>query len=301
MIYLYIFSSVFIISLISLIGAVTLSFKKNFLQKILFVFVGLAAGALFGDAMLHLLPEAFENIPNPVTVSLLVLSGIIIFFMFEKFLLWHHSHGIEEDEECLKTESIFEEKTDTHIKKIKPLGVLVLASDAIHNFADGVIIAAGFLISIEIGIATTLAVALHEVPQEIADFALLIHSGMKKFQALLWNFAIALFAVLGALIVVFAGPFLEAYVFHIGAFAAGIFIYIAGSDLVPEIHKTRDFKKSALQFVSIIVGIAIMLSLTALEGDENSDEIKNSSNIAEVEQMLNKIYGENGKTPLETA
>lgn len=267
MIYFYIFSSVLVVSLVSLIGAFTLSFNKDFLQKVLFAFVGLAAGALFGDAFIHLLPEAFEHVDNSVLISVLALSGIIIFFMLEKFLLWHHHHMHSlEDGELEAEEHIFEQnKLLNQGKKIKPLGVLVLTSDAIHNLVDGIVIATSFLISIEVGIATTIAVILHEVPQEIADFALLVHSGMSKSKALVWNFTTAIFAILGAFLVVLMGSFLEGYTAHIGAFAAGAFIYVAGSDLVPEIHKTRDFKKSTIQFVSIIIGVLVMLLLTVLE------------------------------------
>lgn len=284
MIYLYIFLSVFAVSLISLIGLIALSLKKDFLQKTLFIFVGLAAGALFGDGFIHLIPEAFENTSNPIIISLVILSGILTFFILEKFLHWHHFHNIEKEDEV---EALAEEYAERG--RIKPLGILVLTSDAIHNLIDGVIIAASFFISVEIGIATTIAVMLHEIPQEAADFALLIHSGMKRTQALAWNFASALFAVLGAGFTILAGAFLEPFVFHVGAFAAGAFIYIAGSDLVPEIHKTRDVKKSAIQIVSIAVGILFMLSLTALESDEASQEIGSPLyNIVKAEKTLNQ-------------
>ncbi len=268
---IYIIFSVFIISLISLVGALTLSWKKEFLQRALFVLVGLAAGALFGDAFLHLIPEAFEHTDRLTLVSLLIIAGFLAFFILEKFLHWHHHHGIEDSETCLVSEEL-----KNSGGRIKPLGVLILTSDSIHNLVDGVIIAASFFISIEVGIATTIAVALHEIPQEIADFGLLVHSGMSRLKALIWNFATALFAVLGAAMTIALGSVLEGYVFFIGAFAAGAFIYIAGSDLVPEIQKTRNPKKSAIQFVSILVGIAIMLSLVALE-DEHNDELEQLS------------------------
>lgn len=277
----YILLSVFAVSLISLFGALTLSFQKEFLQKILFVLVGLAAGALFGDAFLHLIPEAFEHVENWVIISLLVLAGILTFFVLEKFLHWHHHHGVESVEECHTLEQM-----ENYKGKIKPLGVLVLTSDSVHNLVDGVIIAASFFISIEVGIATAIAVALHEIPQEIADFGLLVHSGMSRLKALTWNFATALFAVLGASLTILFGVFLESYIFHIGAFAAGAFIYIAGSDLVPEIHKTRNLKKSAIQFASIIVGILIMLSLVALEeGHHDEEEHNNFGEIVETQTL----------------
>ena len=255
--YFYIFSSVLIVSLISLVGVFALSFKEDFLRKSLFVLVGLAAGALFGDALIHLIPESLEEASNPAFVSISILAGILIFFALEKFLHWHHHHGVEE-ENCKHQHEVRE-------RKVKPLGYLVLTSDTVHNFIDGVIIAAGYMISIETGIATTIAVILHEIPQEVADFSLLIHSGISKMKALALNFVTALSAVLGAALVVFTKLQSENLTPYLGAFAAGAFLYIAGSDLVPEIHKTHDMRKSAIQFASIIVGILVMFSLVFLE------------------------------------
>ncbi|MEK7552329.1 MAG: ZIP family metal transporter [Patescibacteria group bacterium] len=257
MLSLYILLSVFGISLISLIGIFALSFKAEFLQKALFIFVGLAAGAFFGNAFLHLIPESFEAVENAEIISLFVIGGILIFFVLEKFLHWHHHHaGGEEVEEGHALEMV-----DLPSKKIKPLGFLILISDSIHNFVDGVVIAASFGISVEVGIATTIAIALHEIPQEVADFALLLHSGMSKAKALWFNFASALFAVLGAGVAILASNFISGVNPFIAAFAAGAFIYIAGSDLVPELHKTHSAKKSLIQFISIIVGVLLMFFL----------------------------------------
>ncbi|TSC59319.1 MAG: zinc/iron permease [Parcubacteria group bacterium Gr01-1014_107] len=254
MLTIYILLSVFAVSLISLIGVFTFSFKEEFLKKAVFVLVGLAAGAFFGNAFLHLIPESFEAVEEPLAVSLFVLAGILLFFVLEKFLHWHHSHDD------------FEEKSKENNKvsqdqKVKPLGYLVLVSDAIHNFIDGLIVAASFFISVEVGVATTIAIILHEVPQEIADFGLLLHSGMTKLKALLFNFISALFAIVGALVAILASSSFETVSPFVTAFAAGAFIYIAGSDLVPEIHKTRNFGKSLIQFISIILGIVIMFLL----------------------------------------
>jgi len=257
MLSLYILLSVFGISLISLVGIFALSFKTDFLEKMLFIFVGLAAGAFFGNAFLHLIPESFRAVENTINVSLAVIVGILIFFILEKFLHWHHHHAGTEDAE----ESHAHEMVDLPSKKIKPLGFLILISDSIHNFVDGVVIAASFSISVEVGIATTIAIALHEIPQEVADFALLLHSGMSKAKALWFNFASALFAVLGAGVAIVASNFVSGINPFIAAFAAGAFIYIAGSDLVPELHKTNNAKKSLIQFIAIIVGIALMFFL----------------------------------------
>ena len=253
----YILLSVFGITLISLIGIFALSLKTDFLQKLLFIFVGLATGAFFGNAFLHLIPESFEAVENPLTVSLFVISGILVFFALEKFLHWHHHHGEEKD----SVESDALKEIDSPSKKIKPLGYLILISDAIHNFVDGVVIAASFTINPGLGIATTLAIALHEIPQEVADFALLVHSGMSRGKALLFNFTTALFAIAGAGVAILASNFFTQINPFIAAFAAGAFIYIAGSDLVPELHKTHNAKRSLIQFISIIVGVVIMFLL----------------------------------------
>lgn len=255
---IYAFGSVIIVSLISLIGAFTLSLNKKFLNRSIFVLVSLAVGALFGDAIIHLIPKAFSEIQNPANASLFILAGIITFLVLEKFLRWRHAHGHECDtEECRIQQAMG--------NRIKPVGSLIVASDSVHNFVDGIIIGVSYLISIEVGIATTLAIILHEIPQEISDFALLLHAGFSKAKALLLNFFSSLFAILGVIIVFVFGANSEAFVPAIVAFAAGGFLYIAGSDLVPELHKTSDIKKSFIQFLAIIIGIAIMFALLAFE------------------------------------
>jgi zinc and cadmium transporter len=148
---------------------------------------------------------------------------------------------------------------------VKPIGSLIIASDSIHNLIDGMIIGVSYLISIEIGIATTVAIILHEIPQEISDFALLIYAGYSKTKALLLNFISSLFAVAGTIIVYVFGSSVESFVPLMIAFGAGGFLYIAGSDLVPEIHKTSDIRKSLQQFIAIIIGIGIMFILLAFE------------------------------------
>jgi zinc and cadmium transporter len=241
-----------VVSLISLVGIVALAWKEDLLRRILFLLVSVAAGALFGDAFIHLIPEAFEDAANPLLISALILAGIMMFFALETFLRWHHTHGDDELE------------AETHAR-IHPVGHLVLVSDGLHNLVDGVAIGAAFLISPEVGIATTIAIMLHEIPQEIGDFALLVHAGFSRTKALLMNFMSALFAFIGVgLAFWLAGSFEQAIPF-IAAFAAGNFIYIAGSDLVPELHKTTGAKRSALQFVAIAAGLVVMALLLVLE------------------------------------
>jgi len=251
-IWAYTLISIFITSLLSFIGVLWLFLSNRTFDRLIFILVSISAGTLFGDAFIHLIPESLEHGMNATSFSLAVLLGLLVFFALEKFLHWKHSHA----------EGTTEEHPENHIK---PLAPMVLISDAIHNFIDGILIAGSFLISIPVGIATTLAVFIHEIPQEISDFVLLVHSGVSKARALFLNFVSSLSAILGGIIALILGSRIEGIVPFIVAVGAGSFIYIAGSDLLPELHKTKDPKKSLVQFFSIILGILIMYLLLLLE------------------------------------
>lgn len=257
---LYAFGSVIIVSALSLIGLFTLSLKESLLRKYLFVLVSIAVGALLGDAFIHLIPESIEEIGSVFSVSLAVLGGILLFFVLEKFLHWHHHQGIDESDTALH-----------------PSGKMILVSDSLHNFIDGLIIGASYLISVEVGIATTIAVILHEIPQEIGDFGVLLHSGYSKTKALWLNFLSALFAVLGVGIVLALGSVAEGVVMWLAPVAAGGFIYVAMSDLIPELHKNVRVSHAIVQFISIAVGIAALAALMLVEpahshGDDHAHE-----------------------------
>jgi zinc and cadmium transporter len=246
-IYFYAFSSVIIVSLISLIGVFSLALKEEFVKKYIGLFISLAVGALLGDAFIHLIPEIFKNSSNSILVSLLIIFGILIFFTIEKFLHWHH-HG-----------------EDTDKLNIHPVGKLLLFTDGFHNLIDGIIIGVSFLISIPIGIATTIAVVFHEIPQEIGDFAVLLHAGYEKKRALWLNFLSALTAVFGVFIALIFGSIAETFTIWILPIAAGGFIYIAVADLIPELHRTEGLRQSILQIITAIIGILIMAALLLLE------------------------------------
>lgn len=246
-IYLYTFASVVAVSLVSFIGIFTLSLREEILRKYIFLFISLAVGALLGDALIHLIPEALEASTNTTTTSILIIMGILFFFALEKFLHWHH-HGEDQEE-----------------PSIHPVGKLVLVSDGVHNFLDGIIIAASFLVSIPVGLATTIAVILHEIPQEVGDFAVLLHSGYTKKDALKLNFLSALFAIAGAVVMFTLGKTAEISSTWFLPIAAGGFIYIAVADLIPELHKTKEAKYSLLQIVAILLGVFAMVALTYLE------------------------------------
>ncbi len=245
--YLYSFLSVLVVSLVSLVGVFVLSLKEEVLKKYIFLFISLAVGALLGDAFIHLIPEALENSLNTTWTSVLIIVGVLIFFILEKFLHWHH-HG--------------EDQNDNHIH---PVGKLVLFSDAVHNFIDGIIIGTSFLVSLPVGMATTVAVILHEIPQEIGDFAVLIHSGYSKKRALWLNFISAFISVLGLLVVFLLSQVAETLAFYFIPIAAGGFIYIAVADLIPELQKTKNLGHSGLQILAVFLGITAMIFLTFLE------------------------------------
>lgn len=245
--YIYALLGVVVVNLVSLVGVFTLSIKEETMRKYIFLLVSLAVGALLGDAFIHLIPEAFETSSNPLTVSLLVIAGLVVFFILEKFMHWHH-HG-----------------DDTQEQDIHPVGKLVLLSDGVHNFIDGVIIGISFLVSVPLGIATTLAVILHEIPQEIGDFAVLLHAGYTRKRALWLNFLSALTAVLGTLVAFMLGEAGESFTNWVLPIAAGGFIYIAVADLIPELHKTKKINHSFFQLLALILGVVLMVGLVFLE------------------------------------
>lgn len=244
-IWLYSLISVIVVSLISLIGVVTLAMNPEKLKRILIYLVSFATGGLFGGAFIHLLPEATEKNGFTLEVSLYVLIGIISAFIIEKFICWRHCH---------------QPTTKDHPH---PFAVMNLVGDCVHNFIDGLIIGGSYLVSIPVGIATTIAVILHEVPQEIGDFGVLLHGGFTRRRALFLNFITALTAVLGTVVSLSFASTGNITGFLV-PFAAGNFIYIAGSDLIPELKKDFAFGKSFFQLLAILFGIGLMLLLTFL-------------------------------------
>lgn len=254
--FLYALVSVVVVSFISLAGIFTLSLRAETLRRFVFFMVSVAVGAFFGDALIHLIPESLEAIEDTSTVSLAVLAGIFSFFALEKFLHWHHEHGKSEETEDMG---------HTHEARVKPLGYLVLISDAVHNFIDGIVIGVSFLVSVPLGIATAAAIALHEIPSEISDFGLLLHAGFSKAKALWMNFLSAITAILGTILAFLIGGSAESFVPLALAFGGGFFIYIAGSDLVPELHKTSGLRGSLIQIVAILIGVGIMYALLFIE------------------------------------
>lgn len=251
-----------IISLISLIGIATLSLKKKFVNKITFLLVSLAAGTLVGDVFFHIIPELFEHAhEESLNLSIFIVLGILLFLILEKVLHWRHCHE------------------ETSYEHPHPMAITNLVGDGVHNFIDGLLIASSFMVSTEIGIATTIAILLHEIPQEIGDFGILIHAGYSRKKALLFNFSSALLSIAGALVGIWFGNISEESIGYLLALAAGGFLYIAIADLIPEIKHESNLKKSILQVIVFIFGLAIMFGITFSdlhhhEYEENDHEIE---------------------------
>lgn len=244
---LYSLVSVILVSLISFIGLVTLSIKTEKLKLALVYLISFSAGALLGDAFIHLVPEIMKNGGYTLNSAIYILIGILIFFGLEKIIHWQHCH------------------MPINHEHIHPFAYTNLVGDALHNFIDGLIIAASYMASIPVGIATTIAVILHEIPQEIGDFGVLLHGGFTKAKALAMNFLTALGALLGALVALWLGGLVNEIQKYLIPLAIGGFIYIAASDLIPELHKETKINRSIGQIISIIIGIAIMAALLLLE------------------------------------
>lgn len=246
-IWLYSFISVFAISLVSLLGVFVLSLGEKKMRKMILFLVSFAVGALFGDALIHLLPEAFEKIESKALSSLLVLFGILIFFSLEKFVRWRHCH-------------IAQCENHTH-----SMAVVNIFGNIVHNLIDGMLIGASFLVDIPLGIATTVAILLHEIPQEIGNFAILVHSGYKMKKAIAINFLSALVAFFGVAFSLFIGKYSAEFILFLIPVTAGGFLYIAGSDLIPELKHETKIAASIGQLLAILLGIAVMASLLFLE------------------------------------
>lgn len=248
---LWTLGSVAVVSIVSLVGALSLTFGALTRHRVMMFLIALAAGTLLGDTMLHLLPEAAHDGGFTAKIGAYVLAGFLTMFTIEVVLRRGHSHAEHLDEEA-----------HGHVK---PFGVLNLVGDALHNLLDGVIIAAAYLIDTAAGIATTIAVLAHEVPQELGDFAVLVRSGMSHAKALLLNLASAAFAVLGAVVVLLVGLDAEALEAVALPLIGGAFVYIAAADLIPELHHHSHGRDVAVIVTGLVVGLLLMAALLGLE------------------------------------
>ena len=243
----YVIISSFIVSLVALIGIILVGIKLEKLKRVLIYFVGFSAGALFGGAFFHLLPEIVSEKGFTFTISALLLLGIVLFFIIEKIIHWHHN-------------LIPFEKEHVH-----PLAIMSLVGGSFHNLLDGLVIGASFLINIPVGIAITTAIILHKIPKEMGWFGILVHGGFSKSKAIIFSYLSSLFTMVGAVISLILSNYIENIQFFIVPIAIGGFIYLAGSDLIPELHKEPGLKRSILQLMAILAGILLMGLLLIME------------------------------------
>jgi len=237
---IYIFLSILLTSVVSIIGITVFFTKDKNLPKLLLFLISFSAGALLGDAFIHLLPEASNSVSG-LAVSVSVIAGLLSFFILEKIIHWRHCH--------LPT-------TQEHQH---PLATMNLVGDAFHNFLDGLMIATSYALSLPLGITTTTAVLLHEIPQEVGDFGVLLFAGYSKKKALMMNFFISLTALVGGVFGLFLSKNISSFSAIMTAFTAGGFIYIATADLIPEMKKETKIDKTAIQFCGLVLGIGVML------------------------------------------
>ncbi len=250
---LYSLGSVVGISLLSFLGIVFFLFDEALIRKSLLYFVSLSTGALLGDVFIHIVPEMAEK-PDSLAKNLyILLAGILFSFVLEKIIHWRHCH-------VLPTSGHHVHDHHNH-----PTGIVNLVGESMHNLIDGIVIAASFLASVPIGLSTTLAVVLHEMPHEIGNVAVLLHVGYPKKKALFFNFLSATAAIAGAILVLVSATLSNVLSDLMLPFAAGNLLYIAGSDLIPELHKETKLKQGFGQLLCIIVGMVIMYGVKLME------------------------------------
>ncbi|MCI5107538.1 MAG: ZIP family metal transporter [Pseudomonadales bacterium] len=207
--------------------------------------MGFAAGSLIGGAFFHMIPASLAEFDDPVNLFAWLLAGFCVFFALEQFLHWHHCHRSNMD--CKQ-----------------PLTYLILIGDGLHNFIGGLAIAGTFLIDVRLGIMAWLAAAAHEIPQELGDFGVLIHGGWEKRKALLFNLLSGLTFLLGGLLTY--GLSFSLDIAFLIPFAAGNFIYIGATDLVPELNKHSNIRDNLINFLAFITGVLLMLIIKLLLG-----------------------------------
>jgi zinc and cadmium transporter len=225
---------------IALVGSVTLVLPEPALRRLLLPLVGLAAGSLLGGAFFHMLPEAVSRSGGNLDIWVAFVAGFLAFFVLEQFLHWHHCHQ--------------------PVSRHRPLGYLILLADGVHNFIGGLAVGSAFVIDIELGLVTWLVAAAHEVPQELGDFGILVHSGWRRRPALVYNFLSGLTFLIGALVALAVSGAVD--VALLLPFAAGNFAYIAASDLIPQLRATGLGRQ--LEYFAALLGGLVVLWLAAL-------------------------------------
>jgi zinc and cadmium transporter len=241
--FLWILAATLLDGIIGLIGIFSLAVNRKFFNSLIGILVAFSAGALLSGALFHLLAESLEKL-SAMWSFIFLMIGFVIFFVVERFLHWHHCH----EGEC----------------EVHPYSYLILFGDSVHNIIDGFVIAASFLVSVPFGIITTVLIIGHEIPQELGNFAILVHGGFSRAKSLLYNFFAQLTCVLGGIIGFVLSGVVDKLTTFMLPFAAGGFIYIAASDLIPELHKEPKLSKSMVSFAMFIFGIVFMFAMKIL-------------------------------------
>lgn len=269
------FLMIFLVGCLSLIGLFMISIREKTLDRILFILVAFATGTIFATALFDLIPESLHHLEelnaggaglDESLMFIFIIIGFVIFFILERFIYWFHGHAHEKEEKLVCYDTITEGSNISIIKepKIKNFALLNLIGDGLHNFLDGIIIMIGFLSGIRNGVVITLAVVFHEFPQEIGDFGILVYGGFSKKKALFFNFVSAMVALLGGVFAFILSDNFETFNFFFLAFSGGGFLYLASTELMPELIKEKNLKKSIIQALIFLGGIILIISLVIL-------------------------------------
>jgi zinc and cadmium transporter len=224
-------------SALALVGGIAVLLPERAFRRLVLPLVALAAGGLLGGAMFHMLPESLAVLGDRLAVFVWVVAGIFTFHVLEQFLHWHHCHR--------------------PVTQHQPLGYLILAADGLHNLIGGLAVGSAFVLDVRLGLVTWLVAAAHEVPQELGDFGILVHSGWSRRHALLYNLASALTFPVGGLLAYWLAGHVD--VIYLVPFAAGNFIYIAVADLLPELKASPSLGEKALHTATFALGLALLL------------------------------------------
>lgn len=241
--------SVAVVSALSLVGVFTMLLSKELNRGILLSLVSFSVGGLFGGAFFHLIPEASKASGFTGQVSLYVMMGILGSFVMEGVFKWRHCHVLTSDDHP------------------HSFGYMNLFGDSVHNLIDGLTISGAYLVSATTGLAATLAICLHELPQEIGDFGVLLYAGLDRRRALAYNFITALTAFVGAFMALMLSAYIDDLTAFLVPFAAGNFIYIAGSDLIPELHSEPRLSRTLFQIAVMALGVALLFSIRFVFAD----------------------------------
>ncbi len=269
------FLMIFIIGSFSLIGLFMISIREKTLDNILFILVAFATGTILAYALFDLIPESLHQLEELNSsgagiaenlVFIFIIFGFVIFFVIERFIYWFHGHAHEKENKlvCYTGLGEGENYSLSQNSGVKSFALLNLIGDGLHNFLDGIIIIVAFLSGAKSGIIITLAVVFHEFPQEIGDFGILLYGGFSKKKALFFNFLSGMIALLGGLTAFILSDNVEIFNLFFLAFSGGGFLYIASTELMPELIKEKDLKKSIIQALIFLCGIILIISLVTL-------------------------------------